>query len=135
MGAMVPVGSGWSFAITSYDSNANEEIAEHSKNNDPPNDERQYVMVGMRASYTGEGESSPLLFGPRLKAIGTSGVEFEADRCGALPPNTLKTGLKLAPGDSIEGNVCLLVDPADLNSLVFFSEDLVDDVTQYFVVR
>ncbi len=124
-----PLGDGWLLTVDSVTVDANTLVADANTFNEPPAEDRQYVIAQVTATNDTEAAATfDASF--RLRLIGavtdTVYTTFEdQDRCGVIPDAF--EDLDIAPGASASGNVCWQVLIEDLNNLVLFSENFTDD--------
>jgi hypothetical protein len=94
--------------------------------NDPPEPGKQFFMLRISATYTGDG--SGVLSSYRFRLLGASAVarssRFE-NSCG-VTPNVL-TYREVASGETIRGNLCWQVPVFDIGTLVMFDDEPFDN--------
>ena len=120
-----PLGDGWDLQVQSVTRNANQMIEDANMFNDPPAEDRQFIIATVAVTNTGAGERTfDASFRLRLVST-TSGNTYttfdEFDRCGVVPDAT--TDDPVPTGQANTGNVCWQVRIDDLDSLVVYSED------------
>jgi hypothetical protein len=125
-------GDGWRIGVLDVVTNANEAIRAANPANPPPPAGRQYVIVRLRVTRTGE---TPQSFTGALQVVGASNtVSSSLSRsCGDVPDPLPTT--EVAPNARIEGNLCWSVPAADVASLALFYTTTTDPpIPVYFAL-
>jgi len=100
--------------------NANAAIHAANEFNSPPAAGKQFFMVEVQTTYTGNGTdaSQTVIAGLTFKALGPSNVAYDfSDNCGVIP-NELESSKDVFKGGTVTGNICWAVTPADANALL-----------------
>jgi hypothetical protein len=97
---------GWELAVVGADNDANAEVAVYDPDNPGPEEDRQYVIYRVRATYTGAGESA---FDGADRLSLERGVIDPRKGCGGRPAPTVGFGSGNGAGETIEGNLCFEV--------------------------
>lgn len=111
-GASFTVGD-WTVQIGETDPDAGEIVAAENQFNDPPAEGRQFVMVEVDVTYTGDDSGHPWVdlsfafYGADGNTFGTNSDDY----CGVIPDDLMDIG-EMFPGASASGNVCVSV-PAE----------------------
>lgn len=108
LGTALPVGE-WTAAIVAFTPDATPQVVDNG--NDPPGPGMVYSLVRISATNNST-ESAKLFFELTAGLVGPDGVEHTDISCSALVPDDLALLDEAAPGETIEGNFCLVV-PAD----------------------
>ena len=122
LGDVFTVG-GWELKVVEVVPDATSIVMAENDFNEPPEDGHQYFMVGVEATFVGDG-SSDFWVDMTLKGLGESNVAYEAweARCGVIPDDIFDSGETFS-GGTIKGNVCWSVDTRDVASLVMIAEE------------
>jgi hypothetical protein len=122
-GSPLPIGTSamvgvWSVKVSFVRRNATPDVLAADRSNGPPAPGQQFFMVGISATYLGDGEqaslSPDLLFAP----IGAANVAYQpSDGCGVIldPLDDLR---EVPRGQTTSGNLCWSVKSSDLESLL-----------------
>ena len=118
-------GSAWRLVVGTVTPDAGAQVLAASDLNQPPDAGRQYFMIFVTLTHTGDGISNLGALG--LRAAGTSGTTYapETDGCGQLPEPDLyfdNRGKVVASGESVAGNICFSVQSSDASSLVLLND-------------
>jgi hypothetical protein len=138
VGTTAPVGGGFSVSFTDYVADAGAAISAENEFNEPAGDGKVYVTATMTATFDGgEGldKATFLGAGPTLSAVGTSGTVYNSYDCVAVTPNMFDSFVDVFAGSSLSGTVCFIVDAADANGLVVYTDGYDADLntlTAYF---
>jgi hypothetical protein len=110
----------YSVEVVSVEPNATELILESDSLSDPPADGNQYFLVTVSVTNQGEGPASPW-FDLNFKSVGDLSVGYNEynNSCGTIPESGLDVG-DLAPGDTVEFNVCWQIPATEAASLVMY---------------
>jgi len=126
IGDEVQLNDGWTVTVLAVTSDATDAVLRENQFNEPPATGRQFFIVRVAATYTGEGSDE---FGGRYRfeAVGVSAVSYSAfdDSCGRFPdelPNP-----DVFTGGTIEGNICWSVRTEDAGTLVMYDDSAPDD--------
>lgn len=113
----------WNVSVVSVDLDAGPEMAATNQFNDPAPDGSVYVLVRLRATYTGPSEGAAWL-GLEVEIIGDDQRRNGSGSCDAVPPDSLVDQPDVLTGGTVEGNECVAI-PVGLGSpLVAVSESL-----------
>lgn len=125
MGQPVQFGDDWELTVLSVTPDATDLVMSESSFNDPPAEGRQFFIVTLRVTYTGD--SSDQFNGWDLRTVGQSAVSYSqwAEDCGRIPDQLSST--ELFPGGTIEGNVCWPIAVEDADSLVLYDRSQDND--------
>ena len=132
IGDSVTVGD-WEIVFTGVDLDATDSILEENTFNEPPAEGKQFVMVGVDASYVGEA-SDTLGFSVSFNAVGARGVSYTfEDTCGVIPDD-INSFAEVFNGGVVSGNMCWSVFSDDTDQLVaYVSESFSFDNDKIFV--
>jgi len=117
-GATVRVGD-WDVTITEVTENATDLLMSADFYNDPPADGRQFLMVGIETTNTG---NAPNAFGQSdtINLVGDRAVAYtSADACGSLPEG-IDLLADVPPGETASGNLCWSVRSDEVDSIVLY---------------
>lgn len=116
VGRVVEVGE-WRIRVASVTPDATDQLLE-DEFNEPPEEGRQFFVVGLEATYTGT-ETGEFWMDLLVNTIGESGVEYQqgVDFCGSVP-DSINQVPEVFPGGTITGNVCWAVPSEEADSLV-----------------
>lgn len=131
MGTSSPLVDGWRMSVVSSLPDGDAEIAAENQFNDAPASGRQFFIVRVRATFTGEG-SSGFDGGFRLLAVGDGGNVYSTfeDSCGVVPDAL--SSAETFSGGTIEGNICFEVRSTDAPSLRVFDSEQERPSRPYF---
>jgi hypothetical protein len=120
----VPVGSSaqlgtWQVEVVGYTKNADAAVAHENQFNDKPKPGTQYVLVTLKATYTGNGSSDPSS-DLTSAGIGSDGTQYGSPS-EVLPDDLYDVG-NVPSGAHAVGNVVLLVDSSAVDGLVVYLE-------------
>jgi len=119
LGKEVALGDGWRMKVDSATPDATAAILDFNSFNDPPAAGRQFFMVRVTVTYTGQGSDAfDGAFRPRAvgaEALGYSGFE---NSCGDIPDELSEN--EVFTGGTISGNACWEVRSGDAASLVLY---------------
>ncbi|MDQ3512266.1 MAG: hypothetical protein M3462_01165 [Chloroflexota bacterium] len=108
----------WTISVVGYRPDATGLVL--AEGNPPPGDGQRYVLIKLDATYDGEGEAS--FFFSSSWGVGDDTTilydEF-SDGCPFVPDGFSGRDDTRA-GDSIEGNICFLIDTDDVEGLVLY---------------
>jgi hypothetical protein len=121
----VPVGSkgtvgDWAIEIVGLTEDADDAIHQANQFNDKPKSGNQYVMVTVRATFAGSGNSDPS-FDLGFSAIPDSGNSASA--IFAVLPKDLTSAGTIPNGASAVGNVAFEVEVGEASSVVLYVVD------------
>ena len=108
----------WEVTVLNVVPNAWPQIQSENRYNDPPEAERQFYMVSIRAKNIGTDRA--LFISSELRSVGNAiGVVYTTfqDSCGVIP-NDIRG--EVLPTFQIEGNVCWHIASKDLDTLLMF---------------
>jgi hypothetical protein len=121
----LPVGTAslvgpYSVQVVSVEPNATERILASDSMGEPPAEGNQFFLVTVSVTNQGEETASPgydLIF----KSVGERSVGYNefSNKCGTVPEGGGQAG-DLAPGDSVEFNVCWQIPATEAASLVMY---------------
>lgn len=94
---------GWELTVTGADNNANAEVAVFDPDNPGPEEDRQYVIYRVRATYTGPGTSA--FDGANRLALQRGAIDPRKG-CGGRPAPFPLPNPTVGAGETIEGNLC-----------------------------
>lgn len=121
------LGNGWVVRVTAVHPDATAEILAADPDNEAPAPGKQFFMVAVSATYTGEG-SSRLEPDLTFLAVGEANVAYTTydDSCGELPePSLPASDQEVFTGGTIAGNAaCWQIPSSDAASLVMYSDPL-----------
>lgn len=104
----------WEITVTGSNTDAADEVEAENEFNEPPAEGRQFVLVGLRATYVGD-DSGSFIGDLIYQYVGAGGNTFGGgateDYCGVIPNDIEQTG-ETFPGATVEGNLCFSV-PVD----------------------
>lgn len=103
----------WTVELAPTDTDAEDIVLAENQFNDPPADGRQFVMVEVTVTYTGDDSGNPWL-DLKFDFYGSGGNTFGTgsdDYCGVIPDSLNDHG-EMFPDATASGNVCISV-PAD----------------------
>ncbi|MCY4086251.1 MAG: calcium-binding protein [Actinomycetia bacterium] len=131
----IPVGQAatlhdsWVVTVNSVTPNATGLVLAENQFNDPPEAGRQFFIVNISATYTGQG--SDWFNSSRLEAVGPSAVAYSTlgDSCGVIPGD-FPDFTNVFTGGTVTGNICWSVRSSDAGSLVMFDDDVFLDDSQ-----
>ena len=133
--SVVTVGD-WEIEITDVQADATDVVLAESGFNDPPPDGRQFVLVGLSATYTGA-DSASFWSSMTWSILGSKRVAYtEFDSyCGSIPDD-IANASEVFAGATVEGNVCLSVASDAADSMTLVLEDFVSfDDPVYVAIR
>ena len=117
--------------LTSYDVsfgattvNANEAVAASNQFNDPPVDGRQFVLVPVSVTYTGDESGTPWV-DLTIKFVGSGGNTYGSgtdDHCGVISTPLMDLG-EMYKGASATGNECVSVPSAEVEGGTWVVEE------------
>ncbi|HZK04693.1 MAG TPA: hypothetical protein VFC82_02470 [Actinomycetaceae bacterium] len=118
--------------------NANEMVAQENQFNDPPAEGRQFVLVPVTATYTGD-ESGTAWVDLSIQFVGAGGNTFGDgmdDHCGVIP-NSLTDQGEMYGGATVEGNACVSVPSDQVEGGTWVLEDPYDfdDTKVFFAIQ
>lgn len=118
-------GGSWRLVVGTVTPDAGAQVLAASDLNQPPDAGRQYFMILVTLTRTGDGISNLGALG--LRVLGTSGTTYvvETDGCGQLPEPDLyfdSRGKVFATGETAAGNICFSVQSTDAASLVLLND-------------
>lgn len=133
-GSTVVLGS-YEVALGPTVKDATEQVAAENEFNEPPVEGRQFVMVPVTATYTGD-ESGTAWVDLSIQFVGSGGNTFGTgtdDYCGVIP-NDLSDAGEMFAGATAEGNVCVSVPSDQVEGGVWMVEETFSfDGTSAFV--
>ena len=139
LGTAVDVGNGWRVVVTSFVADANAAVAAAGTFNEPPAAGKQYVLVGLEATYVeGEKDSVSPFFGLDLSLLGSAGVaRTEGDANCQGPEPRFENLTDLFEGGTAAGSMCVAVGVEEVGSLVLVVEPGLsfDSVKSYMALR
>jgi len=116
----------WVVALGETTPDAGEIIAAENVFNDPPAEGRQFVMVEVSVTYTGEKSGRPWLdlsfafYGADGNTFGSS-LSLD-DYCGVIPNDLMDVG-EMFPDASATGNVCVSVPAEQIDGGAWIVEE------------
>ena len=127
----------WEVTVVSATPNATKIVLDENPYNDPPEDEKQFFIVTVKAKYLGP-DSTQFDGSFRLRALGDSGVVYTTfeDSCGVIP-NELPDP-ELFTNGTVEGAECWQIATGDADSLVMLLEPALfsfDDARAWFSLK
>lgn len=121
MGETVTVGD-WEISVTEVAEDATDVVLAENQFNDPPADGRQFVMIGIEATYIGT-ESDTLGFSVSINTVGPLAVSYTGeDTCGVIP-GELESFAEVFPGGQISGNLCWSIRTDEVADLVMYLQE------------
>jgi hypothetical protein len=121
LGTEIQRGADWRVAVLSFDADANAEIAAANQFNEPPPEGERYVLVRLRATYSG-GEEGNAGFQLNVGYIGSDNRIYEETDCGSVEPDAISEQPEVVEGGTVEGNQCLLLPVAVIGTGAIFVE-------------
>jgi hypothetical protein len=124
-GQSARLADGWRITVTGVIPDATAIVLAENRFNDPPEPGKQFFMVRITATYTGDG--SDVLSSYRFRLLGASAVARSSrfrNSCG-VTPNVL-TYREVPSGGTISGNLCWQVPVFDVGTLVMFDDEPFD---------
>lgn len=121
LGSTAAIGP-WAVTVLGFTQDAWPELQRASEYNDPPAAGRQYVMVRLRATYTGTGSSSFLESGGSRNLVGLSNLGYASydSYCSVVVPQEFDASRDVFTGGSLEGDTCWSVSAEDAVSPTFY---------------
>ena len=119
LGKEVALGDGWRMKVDSANPDATAAILDYDSFNDPPVAGRQYFLVHVTVTFTGQG--SDIFEGSfRLRAVGAAALGYSGfeNGCGDIPDELSEN--EVFTGGTISGNACWEVRSNDAASLVLY---------------
>jgi hypothetical protein len=136
VGFAAPVGGGWELQINAVTEDANQIVADANMFNDPPAEDRQFLIANVTASRQSEPAAAfDASFDLRLvgASTGSAYTTFEEpDYCGVIPDPFPDTAI--SAGQPVSGNVCWQVRTDDLRHLMLYRETYTTDPVIWFAV-
>lgn len=122
VGEVVEIGD-WRLRVAGVTADGTEAVLAENQFNDPPAEGRQFFLVHLEATYTGD-ESSDFWIDVSMKPVGPSSVAYESfeDGCGVIP-NAIDDSGETFKGGSIHGDACWSVTAEDAGALVLIVEE------------
>ncbi len=134
-GTTVTVGE-WDITVTGVVEDATATVLAENTFNDPPDDGRQFFLVGIEATY--EGKTSDLLVvSTSFNVVGPLAVAYTGeDACGVVP-DELDAFTEVFPGGTVSGNLCWSVRSEDVEGLELYSQESFsfDGEPEFFSLR
>ena len=129
----VPVGDTvqlgeWEITVNGFNPNATEAVMAENQFNDPPVEDRVFVLIEATFTYVGN-DSATITFDTILSVVGVSGVTFSIgpdDRCGVIP-DALDEWTEVFTGGVLSGNLCYSVPVGDVEGLVLIVKEFLGD--------
>lgn len=112
-------GEGWTLKVVGFTPNANATVASANMFNDKPKPGEQYVLVTLRATYTGKGSSDPFM-GITASLIPSDGNS--SSTVSAVLPNDLMDVGNIPNGASGVGNIAFEIKASEVGSAVLYVE-------------
>lgn len=135
LGEPVALGEGWTITVRGFEPDATAAILAASEFNEPPPDGSVYGLLDYELSYDGSDEPASA-FAVEVDLVGDSNVAADASCNVSEVPDELDKFTDVFAGGSIGGNVCYVVDAADLDSIVVFANaDFFSDDASVIAVR
>jgi glucose/arabinose dehydrogenase len=127
-----PVGDGWNITVLSVKPDAAAEITANHVNGPPPAG-KQFFMVTLEATYTGD-DRAVAIADLRFNATDPTHATYSESEhgCGQIPASL--PGKDLASGEKVRGNVCWTVPSATADSLVMVVDNP-EDGRVFFSLR
>jgi hypothetical protein len=119
LGKEVALGDGWKMKVDSATPDATAAVLDFNSFNDPPAAGRQFFMVRVTVTFTGQGSGS--FDGAfRLRAVGGAALGYSGfeNSCGEIPDELSQN--EVFTGGTISGNACWEVRSSDADSLVLY---------------
>jgi len=126
-----PAPAGSTATLASYDVsfgattvNANEAVAAENPYNDPPVEGRQFVLVPVSLTYTGDESGTPWV-DLTIKFVGSAGNTYGSgtdDYCGVISTPLMDLG-EMYNGASANGNECVSVPSAEVEGGTWVVEE------------
>jgi hypothetical protein len=135
VGETVTVGD-WEMVVTGLTEDAIDAVHGENPFNDEPAEGRQFLMVELEATYTGENSDS-LVSSAEFNVVGPTAVAYTfEDSCGIIP-DELDVWADVFPGGTVSGNLCWSVRTEDVDELVLYSQESFDfdDEVAFFALR
>ena len=119
LGKEVALGDGWRMKVDSATPDATAQVLDASPFNDPPAAGRQFFMVHVTVTYTGQGSDS-FEGSFRLRAVGAAALGYSGfeNSCGDIPGELSEN--EAFTGGTISGNACWEIRSSDIASLVLY---------------
>lgn len=114
----------WDITVNSVNPDAAEEVMAENQFNEPPAEGRQFVLVNLDATYTGD-DASNFWVDITTKVLGSEGNTFGGemdDSCGTIPGDLFNAGEQF-PGSTETGNVCVSVPAEQLDGALLLVEE------------
>ncbi len=113
----------WRIEVLGATLNATQAVLAENMFNDPPAPGSQYVLVNLRATYTGQ-SSDTFWIGTSCKFVGSRGNTFSWG--GAVAPNSILNYGEMFPGASAAGNLLYEVPSDQVYGGLLMAEDWPD---------
>jgi hypothetical protein len=117
IGTPTDVGDGWTVTIRGANLDATDAVLAFSDFNDPPGAGERFVLLDTSMTYNGEDDSSSAAF-IDVDLVGDRNVTSAAGSCQATIDGELDRYSDVFVGGTIEGQLCVVVADADVDSLV-----------------
>lgn len=125
----------WDLVVNSVTLDGTDNVMAENEFNDPPGDGRQFVLVNMDATYSGD-ESGMFWIDFSYSVVGAGGNTFGSgmdDWCGSIPED-LTNANEQFPGSTESGNICMSVPSEQVDgSLLMLQQSLSFDDDRAFV--
>lgn len=112
----------WEIEVTGAVSDQTDAVLAENQFNDAPPDGFRFAVAPIRVTYI-SGPAPASLFDLNFKALGPSAVVLTTfdPSCGVVP-NALDTLAEAFPGGTLEGNICWVAKPSDIEELTMLIE-------------
>lgn len=123
VGDTIPL-TDWEVVVNSVTLDGTDEVMSENEFNEPPADGRQFVLVNLDATYTGE-ETGTFWIDLTTKVLGSEGNTFgsgEDDYCGSIPQD-LTNASEQFPDATETGNICVSVPTEQLDGALLLLEE------------
>lgn len=138
LGTSIDMGD-WTLAVTDVKLDATDAVLKENEFNDPPADDRQFVMFTVKATYAGE-DSGTAWTDFSWAIVGNEGNTFGSasmsDYCGVIPNPLDETG-ETFPGGNVSGNVCISAASDQLDGATIRIEESLsfEDTRAFYALR
>lgn len=136
LGEAVRIGD-WTVLVVDVNANATELINSENPFNEPPDDDEQFFMVTLEATYEGD-DSGSFWADMSMATVGDSSVAYESydSFCGSIPDAIDDEGETFS-GGTITGNSCWKISSEDADSLILIVEEFFsfDEDRAFFALR
>jgi len=123
LGETITVGE-WDVTVTDVAEDATAEVLAENSFNEVPPDGRQFLMIGIEATYNGD--ASDFLFASTsFSTVGPLAVAYTGeDTCGVVP-GEIEVFSEVFPGGTVAGNLCWSVRAEDVGGLLLYAQEAV----------